>query len=383
MRRIEQKFSCPPDFALQDLPMDGELEEVEVREEVDTHFCTRAGSLFLRRTQGGAELVSLRRLHTPLPRVSAARSVPPGNPTLGEMLAETLGIKAEVCKSRRRYLFHHQGLEMRVDLDQVAGLGGFVELSLAVEGPLDPPDPSGPQVSSAQVVAFQILAEQLGLDGADALPYSYADLAVMMATSLRYRNALSDAATAGSVGRMIILDGASCSGKTTLGSWLLNESGLGLRLVPRYTTRPPRPGEEEGSEYLFTSPEELHRLTETGELFEYRDFEFGMSYGLPWEAALKVLTSGHNGIGIMNLGNVRHVKRVFPEAVTILIHSPIEEIERRLHERGMPESHIAERLGNARRVESYRQHYDHVVENEDGRLETAQAALRKIVRPAS
>ncbi len=340
-----------------------------MRPQRDLHFRTREGALFLRESKDVRELVSYQRLSTPLPRESTSRSATVPGGALEAVLTASQGVRARVEKTRTRHRATVDGLEATVDVDRVVGLGDFVELSL--------PLTTGVAEVRAESALLQV-AERLRLSGANALPYSYADLAVMMESSRRYRQRL--AAAQGPLGRMIILDGASCSGKTTLGTWLLEEADAGLELVPRHTTRAPRPEEHSGSEYLFTPMEALHRLTEAGELFEYRDFEFGMSYGLPWKLAIERLLSGRNGLGIMNLGNVRHVKRVFPEAVTVLIHAPIEVIERRLRERGMPEDHIAERLGNARRVESYRSFYDHVVVNNDGRLAEAKAGLLRIVQ---
>lgn len=373
MRRLEQKFYAPSSPDAQRLKTQGNLEPLAVRRESDTHFLTRDGAVFLRRTEDGGGnpwLIRCQRLSTPLPWESVSISVPATDLNLEALLAASFGVRARIDKTRSRHRAHCEGVELMVDLDEVDGLGSFVELSADLDG-----DDAVPQGEAA----IRTMVERLGLSGADALPYSYADLAVMMAASVRYREQLATAGQAGKVGRMMILDGASCSGKTTLGTWLLEEAEAGLALVPRYTTRAPRPEETVSSEYIFTSPEELHRLTNAGELFEYRDFEFGMSYGLPWGPAVELLTSGRDGLGIMNLGNIRHVKRVFPEAVTVLIHAPLPVIERRLRDRGMPEGHIAERLGNARRVESYRDFYDHVVNNDDGHLEAAQAALLGIL----
>jgi guanylate kinase len=368
MRRLEQKFYCQS-LDAQNLPSEAGLASVWARPQRDLHFRTRNGALFLRESEEIRELVSYRRLSSPLVRESTSRSATATDGALEAVLTASQGVRALVEKTRTRHRATVDGLEVTVDVDRVVGLGDFIELSL--------PLTAGVAEARAQS-ALTKMAERLRLSGADALPYSYADLAVMMESSHRYRQRL--AAGPGPLGRMIILDGASCSGKTTLGTWLLEEAEAGLELVPRYTTRAPRPEEHSGSEYLFTSMEALHRLTEAGELFEYRDFEFGMSYGLPWELAVDRLLTGRNGLGIMNLGNVCHLKRVFPEAVTVLIHAPIEVIERRLRERGMPEDHIAERLGNARRVESYRAFYDHVVVNNDGRLAEAKAALLRIVQ---
>ena len=186
---------------------------------------------------------------------------------------------------------------------------------------------------------------------------------------------------AGDRGQVVILDGASCSGKTTLSSWLLELKEPSFELIPRYCTRTPRPEELEGSEYLFVSVPDYRRRLEAGELIDPRDFEFGMSYGLSWESAVAVMKAGGSGLGIMNLGNIRHLKKVFPEARTVLIDAPLATIRERLERRGANTTEqIDERLGNARRVHAYRRFYDHVVVNDDGDLEGAKHRLLEIVR---
>jgi hypothetical protein len=92
-----------------------------------------------------------------------------------------------------------------------------------------------------------------------------------------------------------------------------------------------------------------------------------MSYGLPWAEAFAPLLEGRPALGVINLGNVEHVKRLMPEAVTILVDASLDTIRHRLIARGVntPEQ-IEERLSNAARVQNYRKFYDYVVTNEEG-----------------
>src|SRR5262249_11279402 len=121
-----------------------------------------------------------------------------------------------------------------------------------------------------------------------------------------------------------------------------------------------------------------------GAFIEYRDFLFGMSYGLPWAEAFTPLLEGRPALGVINLGNVEHVKTLAPEAVTVLVEASLDTIRRRLIARGVntPEQ-IEERLGNAARVAEFRRFYDYVVTNEEGGLQQAEAVLRSLITSKS
>jgi guanylate kinase len=180
-------------------------------------------------------------------------------------------------------------------------------------------------------------------------------------------------------GALFLLDGASCSGKSTLVDRLTAGAGA-VDLVPRYSTRERRQDDQRRREYIFVSQESFRARAEAGAFIEYRDFLFGMSYGLPWAEAFAPLLEGRPALGVINLGNVEHVKTLVPEAVTILVDASLDTIRHRLVARGVntPEQ-IEERLSNAARVQNYRKFYDYVVTNEEGGLTEAEAYLRKLI----
>jgi guanylate kinase len=180
-------------------------------------------------------------------------------------------------------------------------------------------------------------------------------------------------------GRLFLLDGASCSGKSTLVD-RLSAGPKSLEIVPRYSTRERRQDDQRRREYLFVSHEDFKTRADAGAFIEYRDFQFGMSYGLPWAEAFLPVLEGRNALGVINLGNVEYVKTLLPEAVTILVDASLDTIRQRLITRGVntPEQ-IEERLSNAARVETYRPFYDYIVKNEDGVLTEAETYLRQLI----
>ena len=183
-----------------------------------------------------------------------------------------------------------------------------------------------------------------------------------------------------SPGTLFLLDGASSSGKSTLVDRLTADRDF-LELVPRYCTRERRKDDEGRREYIFVPHATFRERATAGAFIEYRDFQFGMSYGLPWAEAMMPLLSGRPALGVINLGNVEYVKALLPEAVTVLVDASLDTIRKRLIARGVntPEQ-VAERLGNAARVQEFRKFYDYVVTNEEGALTEAESYLRNLVR---
>lgn len=212
---------------------------------------------------------------------------------------------------------------------------------------------------------------------ADAVPWPAAEWQAMQQEALRWRARWRDQPGAGT---LFLLDGASCSGKSTLVDRLTGDTTLPLELILRYSTRERRPDDQPRREYLFVTRDQFLELAHAGGFIEYRDFQFGMSYGLPWTEAFAPLLEGRHGLAVINLGNVGYVKMLLPEAVTILVDAPLATIRQRLIARGVntPEQ-IEERLTNAARVEAYRPLYDYVVRNDDGTLTEAQDFLRSLV----
>ena len=75
------------------------------------------------------------------------------------------------------------------------------------------------------------------------------------------------------MGKIYCLLGKSSSGKDTLFKMLLEESGLALKTIVPYTTRPIRVGEQEGVEYHFVTEETQKKLEAEGKIIELRAYD--------------------------------------------------------------------------------------------------------------
>lgn len=139
-----------------------------------------------------------------------------------------------------------------------------------------------------------------------------------------------------------------------------------LRTSISATTRPPRPSERDGVDYVFVSDEEFSRMAREGELLEWAEV-FGHRYGTPVRPLWEALDHGDDVVLEIDVQGAHQVREKMPAAVLILLEPPsMHELERRLRERGTEdEPLLAERLATAAWELEQRSWFDHVVLNDD------------------
>src|SRR5258708_30952658 len=93
-------------------------------------------------------------------------------------------------------------------------------------------------------------------------------------------------------GLMFVLSSPSGAGKTTL-SRMLMERMPGLQMSVSATTRPMRPGEVEGRDYLFVDASKFEAMVKQGELLEWA-VVFGNRYGTPRAPVEAALSAGRD-----------------------------------------------------------------------------------------
>lgn len=177
-------------------------------------------------------------------------------------------------------------------------------------------------------------------------------------------------------GRLFVISGASGVGKSTVLSQVM-ASRNDLRFSVSATTRPPRPGEQEGVSYYFVSKETFEDMIEKNAFLEY-DAHMDNYYGTPKAQLEEKLESGSVVLDIEPNGAF-HVREAWPEAVLIFIAPPsLEELERRLRGRGdTSEEQMQLRLSRAQWELEQGQKYDYIVVND--RVETCAEKILNII----
>lgn len=167
-------------------------------------------------------------------------------------------------------------------------------------------------------------------------------------------------------GLMFILSSPSGAGKTTIARRILAEDGH-IRLSVSYTTRPIRPGEVHGRDYLFVDADEFARKVDDGEFIEWAEV-FGHLYGTPKAEIKAGLKAGHDYLFDIDWqGTQQLYQRMEVDVVRVFLLPPsIGELERRLSSRGTDSAEVvADRMARAQSEISHWDGYDYVVINDD------------------
>jgi len=166
-------------------------------------------------------------------------------------------------------------------------------------------------------------------------------------------------------GRLVILSGPSGVGKDTLiEAWRARDPRV--ERVVAWTTRAPRPGEVDGSDYHFVTPEAFQRKAEAGGFLEHK-LVHGNWYGTPLDSLEEMLRNGKFAVLKIDVQGGLEVMGKRPEVVSIFLHPPSwEELERRIRSRGTEtEDKVRLRLENAREEIQAGRPYAHHVVNDD------------------
>jgi guanylate kinase len=180
------------------------------------------------------------------------------------------------------------------------------------------------------------------------------------------------------VGKVFVITGPSGVGKGTLIRGLLSRVPE-LELSVSATTRAPRPGENDGVDYHFMTPEEFDRHLEAGNFVEHATYS-GSRYGTLRSELERRLVRGTPVVLEIEVQGARQVRGAMPDAVAVFIAPPsADALRARLVGRGTDTTEqIDERMRTAERELAARPEFSHVVVND--RLEDATEQLTDIVR---
>ncbi|HXG28928.1 MAG TPA: guanylate kinase [Nevskiales bacterium] len=186
-----------------------------------------------------------------------------------------------------------------------------------------------------------------------------------------------------SPGRLIVIAAPSGAGKTSLTRALIERlAARGIRgeFSVSYTTRAPRPGERDGVDYHFVSPERFADMVAQDAFLEHAEV-FGRRYGTGREVTERLLADGRLVFLDIDWQGARQVRTRKPDTLGIFIRPPsLAELERRLRARGQDdEATIARRMRAAEEELSHAGEFDHVLVNDD--FERTLGLLEALVAP--
>ncbi|KAA3635940.1 MAG: guanylate kinase [Armatimonadetes bacterium] len=166
-------------------------------------------------------------------------------------------------------------------------------------------------------------------------------------------------------GRLIVISGPSGVGKSSIVDAVLARTDA--RFSVSATTREPRPGEVEGSDYAFLTRDEFIARRDGGDILEWAEYG-GNLYGTPRDAVLALIDAGIDVILDIENEGAKQIRAAYPEALMVFVRPPgIEDLARRLKRRGdTSQADVERRLGVAGlQMAEADTLYDHVVVNDD------------------
>jgi guanylate kinase len=178
---------------------------------------------------------------------------------------------------------------------------------------------------------------------------------------------------------LVVLSGPSGVGKDAALAQL-KKLDRPWHFVVTATTRPPRPGERDGVDYIFLDTETFRRLKERDELLECSEV-YGRWYGVPRSQVRQALKEGRDVILKVDVQGAATVRQLAPEAVSIfMLPGSFQELQDRLAERMTETSPEMERRLKVAR-EELRQvgDFDYRVVNSTGHLDRAVADIDAII----
>jgi guanylate kinase len=179
---------------------------------------------------------------------------------------------------------------------------------------------------------------------------------------------------------LIVLSGPSGVGKDSVLK-RMKEQGYPFHFVVTATTRPRRPGEVDGRDYLFITDEQYRQWLAQGEFLEHAQV-YDHNYGVPKQQVRDAWARGQDVILRVDVQGAATIKRIVPEAVFIfLAAASLDELMYRLVERKTETgADLEKRMATARAEMQRLNDFDYVVINSDECLDKAVRQILAIIQ---
>ncbi|WP_286240500.1 guanylate kinase [Neptuniibacter halophilus] len=166
-------------------------------------------------------------------------------------------------------------------------------------------------------------------------------------------------------GTLYVVSAPSGAGKTSLVKAML-EQDKKIVVSVSHTTRPMRPGEQDGVDYNFVSMETFNQMIEDADFLEFAEV-FTNKYGTSQRWVEQQLEQGLDVILEIDWQGAQQVRRLMPDCRSVFILPPSREaLQQRLTGRGQDsEDVIALRMSEAASEMSHYGEYDYLVINDE------------------
>ena len=177
---------------------------------------------------------------------------------------------------------------------------------------------------------------------------------------------------------LVVISGPSGVGKDTIVDGL-KARGLPFHFVVTATTRPRRPHEVEGQDYLFVDEAEFQHMIDDDELLEHA-MVYGQHKGVPKQQVRDAMESGLDVVMRVDVQGAKTIRRLEPQVLIFLTATDEEELAGRLRQRRTEsEADLQRRLQAARQEFEYLEHFDYLVVNADSQAEAAIDTILAII----
>lgn len=166
------------------------------------------------------------------------------------------------------------------------------------------------------------------------------------------------------MGKFIALSAPSGAGKTTIARNLVRRHKEMVISISA-TTRPMRPGEQDGVDYHFLSRQKFEENIKAGNFVEHEEVH-GNLYGTLRHTIEEHQNAGKSVVFDIDVKGALAIKHKYPDTILIFINAPSEEklIERLRNRKSENEESIKKRLQRIQLELSYADKFDHIVVND-------------------